>query len=649
MIASRIVRLNLEFAEELVKSDLGEFLFSEVAGVGAGSGALVCKECERDEILLKIEKMDDNLYHRSVPKSDDSSPEKARHYSNASQSHNRGGGSQQINFKSMKSTGINAAKSLTSKILNLSNSGIAAATIALNNYKESQASHSKSCVSNENSFERIQERISNTQDPITTHRELVAMIECALAWKRPPVQTPTERDCFGAFTQEIISRFRLLNYDIMNKILGYVEGRRDCCLFIIKFTTWRMRTTKHPEEVLLSLEMLETCMERFGSYFLALFSKALMRTFRKLMLMTTLRTSIVHGVRKHLAKLLVGSSGAHPGVATDPRIHIIKSKTLYMVQLWHDTFLLEQGIFPVFFEGYRSMRTRGVRFPTVNEADKAKINKNPVNLVTPGIHPNVSLSNVDLDEIMAAVNILNDTSSGPEYEAALRRLGVIKQKLVVCIQNLVEDPSESEAKQALLERMLRLNSAIDAHNSLTHDAGSQSSARILAELGAMTSEHNQQDDEMNLLVLDTPSDSDDDNAQIDFESHFTFSKNLSDNKEEVDFFDDLNALNFGNPVLEQGASTEQPKSESVSSRSPRDSNPGLIANVPEDSTTSHDVQKLPNSPSSEKPKAEPNAEPSPGPKESQERKKQSGKSLQEMLTELDNIDVDFGHMSMTGF
>ncbi|CDI85865.1 hypothetical protein, conserved [Eimeria praecox] len=60
----------------------------------------------------------------------------------------------------------------------------------------------------------------------------------------------------------------------------------------------------------------------------------------------------------------------HPGVATDPRIHKLKRKVLFMFQLWHDSFVLQQDRCPAIFSMYRKLRSKGVEFPQVDRSQK---------------------------------------------------------------------------------------------------------------------------------------------------------------------------------------------------------------------------------------------------------------------------------------
>ncbi|AFZ79879.1 hypothetical protein BEWA_027280 [Theileria equi strain WA] len=276
------------------------------------------------------------------------------HFSAQSSSHSQTNVPPTINLKTLKNASLSCAKNLTNKLKNLSNAstsriprgghgGNAYGSSQGNSYgsshqdgrygqAEGNATHYSA---NPNSLKSIATRLASSTESIMTHRELVAVIERLLTWSEGPMQVSLEKDRYGAPTRESINNFSIINSFLLEKTLAYVTGRRDCCVFIIKFITWRMRTTKHPEEIILSLELINACVERMGPYFLALMTKPCMRTFRKILFMTTLKHSLASGMKKQITKLLGKNTFVHPGVSTDVRIHIFKAKTLYMIQLWY--------------------------------------------------------------------------------------------------------------------------------------------------------------------------------------------------------------------------------------------------------------------------------------------------------------------------
>eukprot|EP00375_Theileria_parva_P002680 XP_765361.1 hypothetical protein [Theileria parva strain Muguga] len=146
-------------------------------------------------------------------------------------------------------------------------------------------------------------RITTTDD-IRTHRELVIIIEYCLSFKDFLIEINIEKDRFGAPTMESINNFSIINATVRDKIMTYIRNRKDCCIFVIKFITWKMRCTKKPEEIILSLELLFSCLNEFGGYFLVLFTKSLMKTLRKLLFVTNFKSSITSNVKKKITKIL---------------------------------------------------------------------------------------------------------------------------------------------------------------------------------------------------------------------------------------------------------------------------------------------------------------------------------------------------------
>eukprot|EP00371_Babesia_bovis_P003616 XP_001612263.1 hypothetical protein [Babesia bovis T2Bo] len=472
----------------------------------------------------------------------------------------RSHGSQSISLKSLKHTGLSCAKSLTSKIISMSNSGIQAASSAITAYKETAAANArKAALADPNSFLRISERIATTNDPITSHRELVGVIEHLLTWTGQPVQLTLEKDRFGRPTSQSMYNIRLINDFVVEKVLIYIRGRRDCCVFIYKFTNWRMRTTYQPEEIILCLELLQYCMESFGGYFLGLMTSSCMRRFKKLLKMTKISTSLAGGVKKQLTKFLVGSSNVHPGVPTDVRIHVIKAKVLYMIQLWHDVFLLDQGMYFTFFEGYRNMRESGIKFPPIDPNEKQKINLSPVVSVNRySIAPGVALplSPEEFDIILSTLQTLSTEMPGPQQDAALARLAESKKKLVSSINILTENRPEmadDASYEAIMRKLLLLNDCIGAH--LTTGSNLEEARMKLQtiierdnrhRIGCFCHEHDDHgDDEDKMVSVNSSSDSENE----DFGNFFSSDKSGTHKKSDEDydkFFADFGL--FGNNV-----------------------------------------------------------------------------------------------------
>ncbi|CDR95974.1 hypothetical protein, conserved [Babesia bigemina] len=691
--------------------------------------------------------MSDNAYRRNVNRGD-SSPQSGYdedYYRSQSargqKSSARSQGSPTISFKTIKNTSLSCAKSLTNKMIAMTSSGIQAASTAINNYKETAAANArKAALANPYSFLRIAERISTTNDPVASHRELVAVMEHLLIWQNPPIQLNLERDRFGQPTTESMRSIRLINEFLLGKVLTYVQGRRDCCLFIIKFATWRMRTTHIAEEILLSLELLQRCMESYGSFFLSLMTRSCMRRLRKLLRMNKITTSLAGGVKKQITKFLVGSSNVHPGVPTDVRIHVIKAKVLYMVQLWHDVFMLDQGLFPVFFQGYRDMRERGIKFPQIEVCERNKINLCPVMRrskfhLTGGV--TLPLSPQELDSILATVNSLNTLPPGCEHAAALKRLKDSKEKIVASINILAENRAQitdPHNYEEVMRKMLMLNDCVGMH-LLVGGTGKSSSTQLLSALeqlrGATTEEPTPQaapptpaakeETKANLLDLESSSDSENEafdsffddksggaakKSDDDYDKFFadfgvfshstaTSSANRGQPAEGApadrpkDYFSDLGALNFGQAAETKPASgvpaTAGPfagantasvsapsgSSAAVTPRVPAEAGAFSNTTFPDIDLSALDLVARPVSPQPTAELAESSAPASPAisaapssapgserdsedeaeePEEKKESPTEDGKkSLTELMKELDEIDQDFGHMSVSGF
>ncbi|GFE55196.1 hypothetical protein BaOVIS_026000 [Babesia ovis] len=668
--------------------------------------------------------------------------------SSSSRSHH---GSQSISLKSIKNTSLNCAKSLTNKIISMSNTGIQAASSAFNTYKETAAANArKAALADPNSFLRIAERIANTGDPILSHRELVGVIEHMLTWTGPPAQLTLERDRYGHPTAESMCNIRLINEFMMEKVLIYIRGRRDCCVFVYKFTNWRMKTTYQPEEVIQCLELLQHCMESFGGFFLSLMTKSSMKRFKKLLRMTKISNSIAGGVKKQLTKLLVGSSNVHPGVPTDVRIHVIKAKVMYMIQLWHDVFLLEQGQYPVFFQGYRNLRESGIKFPQIDPMEHQKINLTPIVpknrfAIAPGI--NLPLSPDEFDNILSTLQVLNSAPPGAQHALAVKRLADSKKKVVASINILVESRTQmSDPRQyeEIMRKMLLLNDCMGAHLTVGGDVA-EANAKLMSFLeheqkveqqsenaqgsgyGARTccycGEHEDEEEapaSSNLVDLDSSSDSE--NEQ--FNTFFGKDNNTKRNDEDYDQFfadfgvfggstsakldsshserggnyvNDLETLRFDNPVgvntKTGGAtsntdafgddlfgaaintkntsltgvigtnnndtdltgvvdstnnltgivdSTKMASNGSTSVIATVDSTNSLTGTVGESKWSNLDID-LGEDAATEEPKTGGATEDDPV------TDNKDKKSLTELMNEFDNVELDFGHMSVTGF
>lgn len=56
-------------------------------------------------------------------------------------------------------------------------------------------------------------------------------------------------------------------------------------------------------------------------------------------------------------------STTNSGVTTDHRVHALKQQVLRLVQLWADSFMLDELRVPQIHESYRALRKKGYTFP----------------------------------------------------------------------------------------------------------------------------------------------------------------------------------------------------------------------------------------------------------------------------------------------
>ncbi|CAA9990679.1 conserved Plasmodium protein, unknown function [Plasmodium knowlesi strain H] len=152
-------------------------------------------------------------------------------------------------------------------------------------------------------------------------------------------------------------------------VLTYMQEKVNIIIYTIKIIGKKLKKKHVPEEVVISLEFLNFCVKNLGLFFVRFLDEGFMKKISALLKTTTLKKSITKDVKSKLSKFLIVPI-IHPGVATDPRLHFIKRKILFMLQLWHDSFILHQHIAVSVFDEYKSLKEKGITFPIINKAEK---------------------------------------------------------------------------------------------------------------------------------------------------------------------------------------------------------------------------------------------------------------------------------------
>ncbi|EUD68765.1 hypothetical protein C922_00453 [Plasmodium inui San Antonio 1] len=152
-------------------------------------------------------------------------------------------------------------------------------------------------------------------------------------------------------------------------VLTYMQEKVNIIIYTIKIIGKKLKKKHVPEEVVISLEFLNFCVKNLGLFFVRFLDESFMKKISALLKTTTLKKSITKDVKSKLSKFLIVPI-IHPGVATDPRLHFIKRKILFMLQLWHDSFILHQHIAAAVFNEYKSLKEKGITFPIINKAEK---------------------------------------------------------------------------------------------------------------------------------------------------------------------------------------------------------------------------------------------------------------------------------------
>ncbi|PHJ19586.1 transmembrane [Cystoisospora suis] len=247
-------------------------------------------------------------------------------------------------------------------------------------------------------------------------------------------------------------------------------------LTLVALVEEKLRLSSDGSVLLASIELIAMAVSNLGVDFARCLDQRFMKTFTKILKMTTLKKSLSRDVKSKINKFINGTY-ANPGVATDPHLHRLKRKVLYLLQLWHDSFVLQQEKLPALFEVYRHLRAKGVEFPSVDVSMKFMV-KNAEE--SPAFDPSLrvprpkpqgeSLVTTPPTSFSSSANIRshhlhssfsqNPSNSLPPSPSSQKPLTVEEERslrafLLVCETSPPCNPSEVQAKIAKLNSARR--------------------------------------------------------------------------------------------------------------------------------------------------------------------------------------------------
>ncbi|SIO73190.1 conserved Plasmodium protein, unknown function [Babesia microti strain RI] len=303
--------------------------------------------------------------------------------------------------------------------------------------------------------------------PIKSHREFAMLTENLLAWGGGTYITQfVSIKNFAELTPLSFFENQIINQHIAIRLVDYMCDLPVCKKFTVKYINWKLRFSKIPEEYILSVEYLGFCIKNLGAGFPTFITRSLMRSLGKLLKITTFKYSLARDMKKQFAKIISGSSG-HQGVATDPRIHALKSKILFTIQLCHDAFLMQQALYPDFFLEYRRMRMKGIKFPRIPPGSRYMIKD--VELITSSRELKLP---IDMNVLADISNIVSRFSNGEDDENLKSMLTLSKGKILESI-NILSDMSIQEFNEIqfikdgnlqyedFMDKLFKLNDSID--------------------------------------------------------------------------------------------------------------------------------------------------------------------------------------------
>lgn len=221
-------------------------------------------------------------------------------------------------------------------------------------------------------------------------------------------------------------------------VLTYMQNKINLIIMTIKFIGKKLKRKHVPEEVVISLEFLSFCVKNLGLFFIKYLDESFMKKLSKLLRTTTLKNSLTKNVKSKLSKFLIVPN-MHPGVATDPRLHFIKRKILFLLQLWHDSFILQQNLLPAVFLEYKSLKEKGITFPIIDKTEKFLVKDSEMGLGEEGmILQELSLKPNQISNIISSLKEIENMSWGEERTKCIFIISKYKNQVIECINKLSE-------------------------------------------------------------------------------------------------------------------------------------------------------------------------------------------------------------------
>ncbi|KNC37510.1 hypothetical protein PFLG_02044, partial [Plasmodium falciparum RAJ116] len=243
-------------------------------------------------------------------------------------------------------------------------------------------------------------------------------------------------------------------------VLTYMQEKVSVIIFTIKFIGQKLKRKHVPEEVVISLEFLNFCVKNLGLFFARFIDESFMKKISKLLRTTTLKKSLTKDVKSKLSKFLIVPI-IHPGVATDPRLHFIKRKILFMMQLWHDSFILHQHICTAIFAEYKSLKEKGITFPVINKAEKFFVKNADMSpsFSDDNILHEIPLNLTQINNIMKSLKAIKNMTNGQEKVKCIQIVSKYKNDILQSINKLSDYKGNSNISLTL-NSLLYINDQI---------------------------------------------------------------------------------------------------------------------------------------------------------------------------------------------
>ncbi|CRH02325.1 LOW QUALITY PROTEIN: conserved Plasmodium protein, unknown function [Plasmodium relictum] len=252
-------------------------------------------------------------------------------------------------------------------------------------------------------------------------------------------------------------------------VLNYMQYKINVIILTIKFIGKKIKRKHVPEEVVISLEFLNFCVRNLGLYFVRFIDESFMKKLGKLLRTTTLKKSLTKNVKSKLSKFLIVPI-IHPGVATDPRLHFIKRKILFMMQLWHDSFILHQNVASAIFSEYKSLKEKGVSFPVINKSEKflVKNAETSPSFSDDNILHELPLNLTQINNIMKSLKDIQKMNHDEERTKCINIVSTFKENIIQCI-NKLSDYKGNTNVSVTLNSLLYINDQIGVLNRLEEE------------------------------------------------------------------------------------------------------------------------------------------------------------------------------------